>query len=126
MRRRGVGRHFVARPMCPAATDFPFRFGRLRFPDRRRAFLLRGHRQFKRRGVADFDWNANAGRLIDRARFFRIRVASIVGEARDFGLRSVGADRRVGQLAQTIEFISAFESGADEELPHFGMTVAVN
>lgn len=99
MRRRGVGRHFMARPVCPAATDFPFRFGRLRFPDRRRAFLLRGHGQFKRRGLADFDWNASPGRLINRARFFRIRVASVGGEARDFGLCVIGVSRRVGQPA---------------------------
>jgi hypothetical protein len=101
--------------------------GRGRFLLRRRLWqrLRRDGRQFDRRGFADLDRDGDDRRLGDRRGFFRIGVCPVAGQAGDLRRCLFGAQRCVRKVAQTVQFVGAFEGGVDEILPHFGLAIAI-
>ena len=85
--------------------------GRGRFLLRRRLWqrLRRDGRQFDRRGFADLDRDGDDRRLGDRRGFFRIGVCPVAGQAGDLRRCLFGAQRCVRKVAQTVQFVGAFE-----------------
>ena len=109
-----------------AASRFPLRLGLFRLFHCWRAVLSGRCRDFDRRRLANLDRNADGRRLIDRAAFLRIGVAALGREPGKFGFCVVGAGRLVGEVAQAIKLVGPLERGMDQELPHFGVPIAID
>lgn len=125
LRCRAGCRSGATRPVC-AAPDFTLRLGLLRLFGRR-SRLLWSDGQF-----ADLHLDAHAWRFGCGCRLVRIGIEPVGRKSRDLWLfrgryscRRLGAGRRVGQIAQPIEFICTLERRQYHELPDFRMPLAV-